>query len=96
MTKENACFVFNRTENRGTGSQFPGESLSDEAERSGWASKTWQADRPGYHSPMKPLYKDAFGTEFGLVRFLRNGHNRVTGLEVTSGRARKVPFTKAK
>ncbi|WP_262707062.1 hypothetical protein [Chitinophaga rhizosphaerae] len=36
------------------------------------------------------------GPELGLVRFLREGQNRVTGLEVTSGRVRKVPFTKAK
>lgn len=103
MTKENSRFVFKRAENPDTAahSQFTGEYLSEEAEARwtiGLDNKNLvvKVDRPGYDSPMKPLYKDAFETELGLVRFLRDGQNRVTGLEVTSGRARKVPFTKAK
>lgn len=81
--------------------QFVGEYVSEDAEAR-WTisldnkNLVLNVDRPGYQSPVQPMYKDAFNVYGGIIRFVRDGQNRVTGLEISSGRARRVPFTKTK
>lgn len=101
-TPQNARFLFIREkapDSTASKTEFTGKYGSEEAEAR-WTvvldnkNLVIKMDRPGFTALMKPLYKDAFESEYGLVRFRRDAKNRITGLEVTTSRARRVPFTK--
>lgn len=102
VTPQNARFLFFREkaqDSTASKTEFTGIFRSDEAEAR-WTvdldnkNLIIKIDRPGFSALMKPLYKDAFETEYGLVRFHRDAQNRITGFDVTTPRARRVPFTK--
>ncbi|WP_341834212.1 serine hydrolase domain-containing protein [Chitinophaga pollutisoli] len=103
ITPQQDTFAFkpeNYPDTAASNAEYAGEYVSSDAEAR-WKvtldgkNLVVNIDRPGFKSPLQPLYKDAFQSYFGLVRFRRDAQNRVTGLEITSGRARRVPFTRA-
>lgn len=51
-------------------------------------------DRPDFTATLKPIYRDAFQGGGSIVRFVRDGTGRVTGLTVGVERARNVPFVR--
>ena len=53
--------------------------------------------RRGKDIPLDPTFTDAFmRDDLGLLRFTRNGQNRVTGLLLTAGRVRRLRFERRK
>jgi hypothetical protein len=46
--------------------------------------------------PLRPLYQDGFvAGDAGIIRFLRDGRNRVTGFVLWAGRVRHLRFERA-
>ncbi len=78
--------------------ELTGEYTSDEAEVTfqikleGGALTLYR--RPATAMPLRPAYKDAFGCDLGIIRFLRNSSGKVAGLSVGQSRVWDLRFTR--
>lgn len=51
-------------------------------------------DRPDFAQTLRPVYRDAFQSEGGLFRFVRNAAGKVIALTISVDRARNVRFAR--
>ncbi len=54
----------------------------------------WLAVAGGAPTPLQPLFREAFSSEYGVVRFERDGRGRVTGLRLTGTDVRALRFAR--
>ena len=77
---------------------FVGDYVSDEAETTLTVALTSKGlelhQRPDAVHPLTPDYADAFDSELGIIRFLRDAKGRVTGLSVGESRVWDLRFRK--
>jgi CubicO group peptidase (beta-lactamase class C family) len=54
----------------------------------------WLSVAGGRRVPLRPYFHDAFQSEYGVVRFMRNARGRVMGLGLTTSAMRDVRFAR--